>query len=177
MRPAPFPCFSHRESSPETRGELKDGEATRTDRPARSALGSTVRRAASTAGSASSISATGYATAAMLLHSAALPARICRTGIDLNPDFAPLIAHHPAGAGMRRRHDRSERAKQRNLKPEQILRAIGHRRDTPSTGAWPPGAHAVERAAVPGDIGRGSPGGIIDGAMIRGPARPDCALM
>jgi hypothetical protein len=56
-------------------------------------------------------------------------------------------------------------------------RALGHRRDTPSTGAWLPGAHAVERAVVPGDTGRGNPGGIIDGAMIRGPARPGCALM
>ena len=67
--------------------------------------------------------------------------------------------------------------KQRNLRPEQVLRAIGHRRDTPSTGAWLPGTHAGERAAVPGDIGRGNPGGGIDGAMIRGPARPGCALM
>src|SRR5260370_31804154 len=63
------------------------------------------------------------------------------------------------------------------ISPPRRLRAIGHRRDTPSTGAWLPGAHAVERAAVPGDIGRGNPGGIIGGAMIRGPARPGFALI
>jgi hypothetical protein len=45
----------------------------------------------------------------------------------------------------------------------------------PSTGARLPGAHAVERATVLVDIGRGSPGGIIGGAVIRGPVRPGCA--
>jgi hypothetical protein len=54
---------------------------------------------------------------------------------------------------------------------------IGHRRDTPSTGAWFPGAHAVERATVLGDIGRENAGGIIGGATIRGPAGAGCALM
>ena len=43
------------------------------------------RRAASTAGSAWSISATGCATAAMWLRFAALPPRICPTGADPNP--------------------------------------------------------------------------------------------
>ena len=48
----------------------------------------------------------------------------------------------------------------------------GHRRDTPSAGA-----QGAERTAVLGNIGRGNFGGIIRGAMIRGPARPGCGWM
>src|ERR1700682_5728654 len=48
----------------------------------------------------------------------------------------------------------------------------GHRRDTPSAGA-----QGAERTAVLGNIGRGYFGGIIRGAMIRGPARPGCGWM
>ena len=35
----------------------------------------------------------------------------------------------------------------------------------------------MERTAVLGNIGRGNSGGIIRGAMIRGPARPGCGWM
>jgi hypothetical protein len=49
--------------------------------------------------------------------------------------------------------------------------------ETPSKGARLRGAHIVERAAVRGNIGRRKPGGIIVGAAVRGPTRPDRAAM